>query len=116
LLVPTQRLQDGEGSTLSRAIRREDGGVPELRSDLLERVVALGFNGVGGLLDVDFSATAPDVPTGAVALHATQHRRLGTVALGSSSSPWAPLSSTPLERWCTGRGKIPRRRRTGERE
>jgi hypothetical protein len=36
------------------------------------------------LLDVDFSATAPGVPAGAVALHATRHRRLGTVALGSS--------------------------------
>jgi hypothetical protein len=49
-----------------------------------------------------------------VALHAARHRRLGTVALGSSSSPRAPLSSTPLERWCTGRGKIPRRQRTQE--
>jgi hypothetical protein len=68
--VLTQRLQDGEGSTRSRAIRREDGSVPELRSDLLERIVALGFNDVGGLLDVDFSATAPGVPAGAVALHA----------------------------------------------
>jgi hypothetical protein len=37
------------------------------------------------LLDFDFSVTAPGVPAGAVALHATRHRRLGTVALGSSS-------------------------------
>jgi hypothetical protein len=39
-----------------------------------------------------------------VALNTTQHRWLG-----SSSSPRAPLPSTPLERWCTGRGKIPQK-------
>jgi hypothetical protein len=70
--------------------------------------VVHGFRGVDDLLlnrrqrllDIVFGATAPGIPAGTVALNATRHRRLG-----SSPSPQAPFSSTPLEQWCTGRGK-----------
>jgi hypothetical protein len=102
----------------SRVARHEDGDVPNLHNDLLERVVVLGFNGFDGLLlldsqqwllDIDFRATAPSVPAERCQRGTSRRRwRSAPVAWAAFRFTSPPLLFHTRQR-PTEMGKIPNR-------